>query len=199
MTTPLRNHMRRHTRPADFVSKSRQAEAMTYGRPGGCSFSFTGEFPDMPDHQPVEATGRRRNYTSGRTTGSYHAIRQDDTARMPAINKHGVHVLPAMVMLAALVVCLGSVLLTQMSERESVQSAINYKQDRIAVLSGECANTERAIASQSNDVNIRQEAVRMGLISSKGVDVQYLEAPADAVITLADRSAIQSLASIWGQ
>ena len=39
----------------------------------------------------------------------------------------------------------------------------------------------------------------MGLISSKGVNVQYLEAPQDAVITLADRSAIQSLASIWGQ
>ena len=199
MTTPMRNHMRLHTRPAGFVSKARQAEAMSFSRPGGRSFSFTGDFPDMVDHQPVEATGRRRNYTSGHSTGSYHAVRQDDAARMPAINKHGVHVLPAMVMLLALVVCLGGMLISQLAARDKVQSAINYKQDRIATLTGECANTERAIASQSNDVNIRQEAVRMGLISSKGVNVQYLEAPADAVITLADQSVLQALASIWGQ
>ena len=192
MTTPMRNRMRRHTRPADFVSKSRQAEAMAFSRPGGRSFSFTGEFPDMADQQPVEATGRRRNYTSARTTGSYQAIRQDDTSRMPAINKHGVHILPALVMLVALMVCLGSVLLVHMGERNEVQARIN-------VLTVECANTERAIATQSNDVNIRQEAVRMGLISSKGVNVQYLEAPQDAVITMAEASVIQSLASIWGQ
>ena len=107
--------------------------------------------------------------------------------------------LMTLVLFVALVVCLGSVMLTQLAQRDKVQSAINYKQARIATLTGDCANTERAIASQSNDVNIRQEAVRMGLISSKGVKVQYLEAPQDAVITLADRSAIQSLASIWGQ
>ena len=199
MTTPMRNRMRRHTRPADFVSKSRQAEAMAFSRPGGRSFSSTGEFPDMADQQPVEATGRRRNYTSARTTGSYQAIRQDDTSRMPAINKHGVHILPALVMLVALMVCLGSVLLVHMGERNEVQADINRKQDRINVLTVECANTERAIATQSNDVNIRQEAVRMGLISSKGVNVQYLEAPQDAVITMAEASVIQSLASIWGQ
>ena len=197
MTTPMCNHMRRHTRPADFVSKSRQAEAMSYGRPGGRSFSFTGEFPDVGDSQPVQATSRRRNYTATGSTGSYHAIRQDDTARMPAINKYGVHVLPAMVMLLALFVCLGSVLLTQLGERSSIQSAINRKQDRIGVLNVIRADTELAIAAKSNDVNIRQKAVTMGLISSKGVNVQYLEAPKDAVITLTDTAVIQSLASIW--
>ncbi len=199
MTTPMRSRMRRHTRPADFVSKSRQAEAMSLGRPGGCSFSFTGEFPDMADPQPVEATGRRRNYMVASQTGGYHAIRQDDARRMPAINKHGVHVMTALVMLMALFVCLGSVLLVQLSERQEVQRAINRKQDRISVLSVACADTQREIAAQSNDVNIRQEAVRLGLISSKGVDVQYLDAPADAVITLPEQMSIQSLASIWGQ
>lgn len=199
MTTLAHGRMRRHTRPADFVSKSRKAEAMAFSRPGGCSFSFTGEFPDMMDQQPVEASSRRRNYTAGHNTGSYRAVHQSDTARMPAINKYGVQIVPALVMLLALAVFLGSMMISMLAQRDSVQHAINYKQDRIAVLNGECANTERAIASQSNDVNIRQEAVRMGLISSKGVHVQYLEAPQDAVITLADRSVIQSLASIWGQ
>ncbi len=199
MTTPKRNRMRRHTRPADFVSKARQAEALTFSRPGGCAFSFNGEFPDMADQQPVEAKSRRRSYTAGHNTGSYEAIRRDEARRMPPVNKHGVHVLPALVMLMALMVGLGSVLLVQMGQRNAVQSAINYKQDRINVLTVACASTERDIASQSNDVNIRQEAVRMGLISSKGVNVMYLDAPEDAVITLADAAGIQSLASIWGQ
>ena len=199
MTTLAHGRMRRHTRPADFVSKSRKAEAMAFSRPGGRSFSFNGDFPETADQQPVEASSRRRNYTTGHTTGSYQAVHQSDTARMPAINKYGVQIVPALVMLLALVVCMGSVMISMLAQRDSVQHAINYKHDRISVLTGECANTEHAIASQSNDVNIRQEAVRMGLISSKGVHVQYLEAPQDAVITLAARSAIQSLASIWGQ
>lgn len=199
MTTPMRNRMRRSTRPADYISKSRQAEAAKWGRPGGCTFSFTGEFPDMADSQPVEAAGRRRNYMENRHTGSYHAIRQDDARRMPVINKHGVHVVTAMVLLMVMALGLGSVLLVQMGRRQEVRATIGYKQDRITVLTTECYQTERAIAAQSNDVNIRQEAVRMGLISSKGVNVHYLEAPADAVITLPDQTAIQSLASIWGQ
>ncbi|MBQ3156041.1 MAG: hypothetical protein IJB81_03820 [Clostridia bacterium] len=199
MTTPMRNRMRRHTRPAGYVSKSCQAEAMAFSRPGSRSFSFTGEFPDMADQQPVEARSRRRSYTSASQTGSYHAVGQEDTARMPAVNKHGVLFLPAVAMLCALVLGLGSVLLTQLGERGRVQTAINQKNDRISVLSVECGRTEANIRSQSNDVNIRQEAVRMGLISSKGVAVQYLDAPQDAVISMSDQTAVQSLASIWGQ
>ena len=199
MTTPMRNRMRRHTRPADFVSKSRQAEAKSYGRPGGRSFSFTGEFPDMADQQPVEATSRRRNYTSGHHTGSYHAVRHDDTFRMPAVNKYGVRFLPAMAVFAALLICMAAVLYSHMDERQNVKDSIRAKQDRIEVLEVERINAEKAIALQSSDVNIHQEAVRMGMISSQGVKVQYLEAPQDAVITLADQSVVQSFASIWGQ
>ncbi len=199
MTTPKRNHMRRHTRPADFVSKSRQAEARACCRPGGRSFTFTGEFPDMQDQQPVEATSRRRNYTSGSSTGAYHAIRQDDTARMPAVNKYGVHVVPAMAALLVVVLFLISVFAVQLDERAKIKSAIDAKQMRIGVLQVECDKTQKAIEAQSNDVNIRQEAVRMGLISSKGVNVIYLEGPQDAVITTADQTVVAALASIWGQ
>lgn len=199
MTTPLRNRMRRHTRPADFVSKARRDEALSFCRPGGRSFSFTGEFPDMADAQPVEARERRRSYTTAHSTGSYSAIRRDDARRMPAINKHGVRLMPALVMLMALFAVLGSVLLMQMDRLGQVQRAIDRKQDRITVLTAECAQTERDIASQSNDVNIRQEAVRLGLISSKGVAVEYLEVPADAVISMPESTVIASLAAIWGQ
>lgn len=199
MTTPMRSRMHRHTRPADFVSKARQAEALSFSRPGGRSFSFNGEFPGMSDQQPVEAAGRRRSYTSGHNTGSYQAIRQDDARRMPPVNKHGVHVLHALVAFMALIVCLGSFLLVQMDERSDVQAAIDRKQYRVNELTVECGVIDRDIASQSNDMNIRQEAVRLGLISSTGVKVQYLNPPQDAVITMSDQSVIQSLASIWGQ
>ena len=104
MTTLAHGRMRRHTRPADFVSKSRKAEAMAFSRPGGRSFSFNGDFPEMADQQPVEASSRRRNYTTGHTTGSYQAVHQSDTARMPAINKYGVQIVPALVMLLILAV-----------------------------------------------------------------------------------------------
>lgn len=198
MTTPVRNRMRRHTRPADFVSKSRQAEAMAFCRPGGRSFSFTGEFPDMQDQQPVEVSSRRRNYVSGGSTGSYHAVRTDDTARTPAVNKYGVRFMPAIAMLAVLAIFLFTIFGVQMDQRERISKAIAGKQDRISTLETQCSVTRQDIAAQSNDVNIRQEAVRMGLISSKGVSVHYLEAPKDAVITLAGTSGVTALASIWG-
>ena len=51
----------------------------------------------------------------------------------------------------------------------------------------------------ANDMNIRKQAVLLGLISSRGVDVEYLSAPADAVITLPESTTVSSLASIWGQ
>ena len=199
MTTPMRNRMRRSTRPADYVSKARHAEAMAAGRPGGCTFSFTGDFPDAYDPQPVEASSRHRSYTVSSHTGGYHAVRQDDARRMPVINKHGVHGMTALAMLVAMVLVLGGILLGQMGQRSDMLNAIERKNDRVLTLSGECIRVRNDIAAQSNDMNIRKQAVLLGLISSRGVDVEYLSAPANAVITLPESTAISSLASIWGQ
>lgn len=196
MTTPMFNRMRRQTRPAEYVC----AEAKGVSRPGGRSFSFYGEFPDMADQQPVEAAGRRhRSYTTANATGSYQAIGRDDARRMPPVNKYGMHLTAALVSLMALVLVLGSILLTQMDARNDAQRAVDQKRNRIGVLEVSCCQKQVEIDAQSDDVNIRQEAVRLGLISSKGVQEHYLQAPQDAVITLSSQSAIQSLASIWGQ
>ena len=199
MTTPMRNRMRRSTRPADYVSKARHAEAMAAGRPGGCTFSFNGDFPDAYDPQPVEASSRRRSYTVSSQTGGYHAVRRDDARRMPAINQHGVHGMTALAMLVAMVVVLGGILLGQMGLRSDMLNEIERKNARAQTLSTECIRVKTAIAAQSNDMNIRKQAVLLGLISSRGVDVEYLSAPTDAVITLSDNTVISSLASIWGQ
>ena len=101
-------------------------------------------------------------------------------------------------MLDVLAIFLFSIFGVQMEERERISDAIEAKRDRITVLEVQCGQTRDQIATQSNDVNIRQEAVRMGLISSKGVRVNYLQAPTDAVITLTGTSGITALASIWG-
>lgn len=198
MTTSMRSRMRRHTRPAGYVSKSCQAEAMSWGRPGSRAFSFNGEFPESADQQPVEAASRRRNYMASRNTGSYQAVRPDAPQRMPAINKYGVHFMTALGMLAVVAVMLGSVFVAKLDERARMLDTISSREARISELTVLCSDTRSAIQAQSNDVNIRQEAVRIGLISSKGVKVQYLEGPKDAVITMKDQTAIQSIASIWG-
>ena len=198
MTTPMRNRMRRCTRPADYVSKARHAEAMAAGRPGGCTFSFTGDFPDAYDPQPVEASSRRRSYTVSSQTGGYHAVRRDDARRMPAINKHGVHSMTALAMLVAMVLVLGGILLGQMGMRSDMLNDIDRKNDRALTLTTECLRVKKDIAAQSNDMNIRKQAVLLGLISSRGVDVEYLSAPDNAVI-LPDSTTISSLASILGQ
>lgn len=199
MTTPMHSRMRRHTRPAGYVSKSCQAEAMSMGRPGSRAFSFNGEFPEAGDQQPVEATSRRRNYMASHNTGSYQAVRNDETRRMPAINKYGVHFVTALGMLAVVAVILGGIFAAKLNERAVIMDTISSREARISELTVLCSETRSAIQAQSNDVNIRTEAVRIGLISSKGAKVQYLEGPKDAVITMKEQTAIQSIASIWGK
>lgn len=199
MLTPMRSRMRRHTRPAGYISKSLKAEAVSLGRPGSRAFSFTGEFPDVADQQPVEAAPGRRQYTAHRTTGSYQAIRQDEPRRMPPINRFGVHFVTALCMLAVFVAVLGSFVAARFDQRDDLMELISSHEAEISELTVLCEQARSAIQKKTNDMNIRKEAVRIGLVSSKGETVHYLEAPADAVITtMQNQSVIQSIASIWG-
>ena len=198
MTTPMRTHMRRSTRPAKFVSRSHQAESMAWGRPGNSSFSFSGEFPTMGDQQPVEACSGRRVYTSSRMTGGYRPVRSEDMQHMPAINKYGVQCGTGLVMLAVLLVVLGGILMARFDMRSQVIATIARNQDTINALETKCTSVQNDIDALADSMNIRKEALRIGLISSRGVQVEYLDAPVNAVITQTDQTAIQALASIWG-
>lgn len=198
MTTPMRNHMRRSTRPAKFVSRSHQAESMAWGRPGNSSFSFSGEFPTMGDQQPVEACSSRRVYTSSRMTGGYRPVGRDDMQHMPAINKYGVQCGTGLVMLAVLLVVLGGIFMARFDVRGQIIDAIARSQDSINTLETKCTIKQNDIDALADSMNIRKEALRIGLISSRGVQVEYLDAPVNAVITQTDQTAIQALASIWG-
>lgn len=197
MTTPMRNRMRRSTRPAKFVSRAHQAESMAWGRPGNSSFSFSGEFPTMGDQQPVEACSGHRVYTNSRMTGGYRPVRSDEMNHMPNINRHGVHYTTGLAMLAVLVLILGGILLARFNLRSQVLVSITDHQVTIAKQETERKGVQEQIDNRANDVSIRKEALRIGMISSRGVEVEYLEAPVDAVITQKDQTAIQALASIW--
>ena len=179
MTTLMRNRLRRQTKPADYVTKNRQADAMSWGRPGSRGFSFTGEFPEMPDQQPVEAPSRRREYTADRCTGSYQAVGREDTQRMRSINRYGVQCMTALGMFVVLAVVLGGFLCARLDARGQVMNAIHSREEYIAELTTRCSETRSRIQTRSNDVNIRLQALQMGLISSRGVEVQYLEGCGD--------------------
>lgn len=200
MTTPMRSRMRRQTRPAKYMSRSCQAEAAAWNRPGSCSFSFTGEFPGMADdQQPVEATNRRRNYTApGRTTGAYRAVGQEDTRRIPVISKYGLRFGAAMLAFVLLGVFAG-LIGNELRQQGQLYTVIEAYNNEEASLKAACSQTRDSILTESDGVLVRQKALLLGMIDSAGVEVRTLQAPLNADITLAEQSLPYTLASIWGQ
>ena len=200
MTTPMRSRMRRQTRPAKYMSRSCQAEAAAWNRPGSCSFSFTGEFPGMmDDQQPVEATNRRRNYTAlGRTTGAYRAVGQEDTRRIPVISKYGLRFGAAMLAFVLLGVFAG-LIGNELRQQGQLYTVIEAYNNEEASLKAACSQTRDSILTESDGVLVRQKALLLGMIDSAGVEVRTLQAPLNADITLAEQSLPYTLASIWGQ
>lgn len=201
MTTPMRSRMRRQTRPAKYMSKACQAESASWGRPGRSSFSFTGEFPDMNDPQPVEAGSRRRDYTaSGRNTGAYRALGQEDTYRVPPVSKHGVHFSAAIAMVVVMVAVFAVLIGSELSARDRFEAAIAEGNIAIEQLNANCANLKDDIDVESSDAVMRQKATGLGLTLSRDADIRMLEAPKDAHITLTEQAGLSpSLAAIWGQ
>lgn len=192
--------MHRHTRPAAYADKKMKRRAVKASRPGSYGFSFTGDFPEMPGWQPVEATERRRRYAvaSGQT-GSYRAVGSDGTMRMPIINRYGVRLGPAVIALVLLAALLAGFIVWQFSENTRVSKLLSEQTARMDSLAIEAYTTLNEITVQSSGVNIRQEATRIGLMSSRGVVVEYLDVPADAVFSPGAAGGTQDLASVLGQ
>lgn len=201
MLSAILTGMHRHTRPAAYADRSQQRRtAQAARRPGAYGFSFTGEFEEAPSYVPVEAAARRRRYSepSGKT-GSYRAVGSDGTMRIPAINRYGVRIGPALAMLTMLAVLLAGVILWQNAENTRMSKLIDAQNARIISLGSEANETLSDITLRSSGVNIRQEATRIGLMSSRGVPVKYLNVPPEAVYGPGAFVGTQELASVWGQ
>ncbi|MGN0794084.1 MAG: hypothetical protein ACI4MG_06365 [Aristaeellaceae bacterium] len=192
--------MHRHTRPAAYADKKMKRRAVNASRPGAYGFSFTGEFPEMSDWQPVEATDRRRRYAMPNgQTGSYQALGRESAAPMRAVNRYGICLRPAIVMLTVLALLLSGLVVYQYAENARIAKLLSEQTQRMDKLAVEANTTLSDIAAQSNGVNIRQEATRIGLKSSRGVAVEYLSVPEDAMFGPGISSGTQDLANIWVQ
>lgn len=197
MMSAIFSGMHRHTRPAAYADK-RGAQNSGSFRPGAQGFTFTGDFPDVLSTRPVDATGQRRRYAAGAgVQGTYQPVGEMDTGRLPAVSRYGVKLVPALAMLvitAALMAC--GVLMVR-AEGTKTAKLITAQESQIQALSREAGDTVNAIALYSNDVNIRQEARRMGMINARSNTVEYLQVPADAVIGPGSADGAQNLASAW--
>ena len=199
MLNRLNNRRRRHTRPAEFVSRSCREQQLYANRPGGSAFSFSGEFPVMNDLQPVMAHRSSRCYTGGRTEGVNRPVTGNELRSNPTVCRCGVRTGTAVMLLAALAVCLALVVGSSLSECRRLSNGISTARTSINALTSDCALMKSDIAAQSGDLNIRKEARLMGMVASTGVPVNYLQAPEDADFSFEGDTIILSLANIWGQ
>jgi len=199
MMTARSTGMHRHTRPAAYADKKAKRRAVKSSRPGSYGFSFTGEFPEMGDWQPVEATERRRRYAvANGQTGSYQAVGREDAQRIPVINRYGVRLGPAVILLVVLAALLAGFIVMQVAENTRMAKLLNEQVVRMDALAIEANTTLNQITLQSSGVNIRQEASRIGMRSARGVVVEYLNVPEDAVFAPGN-GGTHDLASVWGQ
>lgn len=200
MLSAYMHGMHRHTRPSAYADKKQQRRsAQSTSRPGAYGFSFSGEFPEAPSAMPVEAAGRRRHYTapSGQT-GSYQAVGSQGTMRLPAINRYGVRLGPAIVLFVFFAALLAGLVVWQYAGNTRLSKLISEQEQRMVNLGAEADQTLSEISVQSSGVNIRQEATRIGLKSSRGVTVEYLNVPKDAVFG-PGAGGVQDMASVLGQ
>lgn len=113
------------------------------------------------------------------------AVSTHDTGRVPAVGHEGMSGPAACAALMCLIAVLGIACLVGRSGVIEAGKKANDLQKRIedVTLSNESLETQLAISA--SEVNVGYEAVQLGMISAKGVDVIYLSGPDDAVLKLA--------------
>ncbi len=188
----------RHTRPSKFVSRACRAEQLHAVRQGMGDFSFSGDMPVMDEAALGDVVYRgtgSREYTRPNPMG---VTMYQDQPHVPVVSRQGVRRSAALVMLAALVLALGSVYLSMHARCDAASNAIGVSRTAAEQLRVQCSVLEGDIAALEGDLNLRLLAGQMGLVSCRGVQVNYLPEPQNAVITPADAQSILSLASIWG-
>lgn len=191
--------MHRHTRSSKYMDRKAMKRTVKANRPGNLGFSFTGEFPEVSDWAPVEAQSRRRSYT--RSTGRVHAVNtiaHEKTERLPVVNRYGVRLGAALVFFVVFGSLLAMTALMVSAGNGSVVTRLEQQTARRNELIEEQSTLAGEIAFRSNGLNVRQEAMRIGLRSSENMQVIYLDVPTNAMHSQ-DSFAAQNMANILGQ
>ena len=200
MLSAMFTGMHRHTRSSKYMDRKAMKRTVKANRPGSHGFSFTGEFTDAAEWAPVEAIGRRRCYMKATGENSaVDAVMNDSVERLPIVNRYGVRLGAALVFFVVFGVLLAGTAVMAYAQNTGVAKRLAQQAARMETLNENAATLQSEIAFRSNGVNIRQEAVRIGLKSSRGTDVVYVDVPADAVLSLGAYGTAQDMASVFGQ
>lgn len=187
-----------HTRASGYADRTRQGRIKRGQRPGASSFTFSGEFPEIRDLQPVETSVRSRDYTAhGYMTGGYRPVGSMDTARDPVVSRHGVKLMPALVALVLLVVSMGMALGLMEADVARLNKEIAAQQSAMTGIEDRRSETLAEMAVLGDDVTIRRAAVGLGLVSSDGVAPIYITAPAGDMP--GPEAGLTGLAAVFGQ
>lgn len=192
--------MHRHTKAAAYADRRKQQRDRRMQRPGAYGFTFSGEFPEVHDTQPVMANDRRRCYTAyGMNTSGYQPVTEPNTKLDLGVNRYGMRLLPAICSFVALIFVLACFWGNLLTEKQRVVNQIEAHQRYINQTRAANDADQRDIDEKSSDVNIQQEAVRIGMVSSKGEERHELYVPANAVLGPGVLQSVQSLAALLGQ
>lgn len=150
------------------------------------------------DASTMGATARQRNRRSDRYRP---AIGTHDTGRAPAVGHEGMSGPAACAALVCLISVLGIACLVGRSGVIEAGKKADDLQRRIEEVSLTNEGLETQLAITASEVNVGYEAVQLGMISAKGVDVIYLTGPDGADLKLAGSTASMTseyLATILG-
>ena len=192
--------MRRYTRSSGYVNRKKMKQTIRAGRPGNLGFHFTGDFPESEDWTPVEAVRRPRSYTSPAQDGGVsQAVGVGVSERLPTFSRYGVRLGMGVALLAVWVAILCGVLISAYSVNAGLSKRLAQQAVRMEVLQEDSITLQSEIARRSSGVNVRQEAVRIGLTSSRGMPTEYVSVPDSAVIDPASYGLRTDTAVVFGQ
>lgn len=132
------------------------------------AYTPLGSVPDQP------ARPRRRR------AERHPAVSSRDTSRIRAVSRDGVRGTAALMALMLLTCALGAACLVDYSQVLEAGKRVSRIQDRIDAISLRNEELEMELAMSAAEVNVSYQAVQLGMISARGVNVIYLTAPENA-------------------
>lgn len=132
------------------------------------------------DVSTMGVTPRRRRSDKYRP-----AVSNYETGRAPAVGNEGMSGSAACAALVSLITVLGIVFLVGRSNVIEAGKKANELQRRIEEMTLINEGLETQLAMTASEVNVGYEAVQLGMISAKGVDVIYISGPEQADLKLA--------------
>ncbi|MBQ2952689.1 MAG: hypothetical protein IJE07_03960 [Clostridia bacterium] len=201
MLSAMFSGMHRYTRSSSYVNRKKMKQTIRASRPGNQGFVFTGDdFPGERDWLPVEAVRQPRSYMQPVGPGSVNdSVRSQVNERVPVISRYGVRMNVAIVMLALFALLLCGVWMCFYAGNAGASSRLAEQAVRMESLQQTSVTLESEIAMRSSGINVRQEATRIGLKSSRGMSMNYISVPSAAEVNPATYGLRQDVASLLGQ